>query len=135
MEVCKRDYPPLKGVEERELPAGSTSNPVLKMEDLSVFFTSKRFLEKAVVVKAVDGVRLEVGRGEVVALVGESGSGKTTLGRAAIGLTAPTSGKVTLARGREGGGRGEGQGKDLEEARGRGSRSSSRTRSRRSTRT
>jgi peptide/nickel transport system ATP-binding protein len=78
------------------LPAGYTREPVLRLEDVHVFFKSKRFMEKAVVVKAADGITLQVGKGEVVALVGESGSGKTTLGRAAIGLTAPTSGKVTL---------------------------------------
>ncbi len=81
------------------MPAGSTEAPVLKLEDVSVFFTKKRLLEKASVIKAVDGVSLEVGRGEVVALVGESGSGKTTLGRAAIGLTRPTSGSVILVEG------------------------------------
>jgi len=81
------------------LPAGSIEAPVLKLEDVSVFFTKKRLLEKASVIKAVDGVSLEVGRGEVVALVGESGSGKTTLGRAAIGLTRPTSGSVILVEG------------------------------------
>ncbi|MGH3356433.1 MAG: ABC transporter ATP-binding protein [Nocardioidaceae bacterium] len=47
--------------------------------------------------RAVDGVDLQVRRGEIVALVGESGCGKTTLARSLLGLVRPTAGTVSYA--------------------------------------
>jgi len=45
-------------------------------------------------VRAIDGVDLQLRKGEVLGLVGESGSGKTTLGRALLGLAPATSGSI-----------------------------------------
>jgi oligopeptide/dipeptide ABC transporter ATP-binding protein len=74
---------------------------ILDVRDLSVHFQlqggafSRVFGLRARTVKAVDGVSLTLGRGEVLGLVGESGSGKTTLGRALLGLVPSTVGEIT----------------------------------------
>jgi oligopeptide/dipeptide ABC transporter ATP-binding protein len=47
-------------------------------------------------VLALDGVDLDIARGEIVGLVGESGSGKSTLARILLGLIRPDAGQVRL---------------------------------------
>jgi oligopeptide transport system ATP-binding protein len=48
------------------------------------------------VLKAVDGVSLDLHKGEVLGLVGESGCGKSSLGRAILRLIKPTAGRVEV---------------------------------------
>ncbi len=76
--------------------AEPTPAPLVEMEDLRIRFHTRRRLLRSETVRAVDGVSLTIGRGEIVALVGESGSGKTTLGRATLGLVSPTGGRVVF---------------------------------------
>ena len=72
--------------------------PLVAVRDLKVHFPVRRGFLRRIVdhLRAVDGVSLEVGAGEVVALVGESGCGKTTLGRALLRLLEPTAGRIEL---------------------------------------
>jgi len=79
------------------------SEPLLSVRDLKVHFNLgggdafdrliNRNSEKRVV-KAVDGVSIDIFPGETLGLVGESGCGKSTFGRAILRLTEPTSGQV-----------------------------------------
>ena len=50
--------------------------------------------------QALDGVSLEIGRGEIVAIVGANGAGKSSLIRAIAGIEVPRSGKI-LFEGKE----------------------------------
>ncbi len=70
---------------------------LLSCRSLKVHFPIKRGLLRRTVghVKAVDGVDLEVGKGECIGIVGESGSGKSTLGFALLRLI-KSEGEITF---------------------------------------
>jgi oligopeptide transport system ATP-binding protein len=70
---------------------------VLRVEELRKHFPVRRGLgSSGQVVRAVDGVSLSVGQGEVLALVGESGSGKSTVARCIVRILEPAGGRISL---------------------------------------
>ncbi|WP_038150468.1 ABC transporter ATP-binding protein [Thiomicrorhabdus chilensis] len=83
--VPKRDYRTLK-----------ESRTLLQVSNLKVHFPIKKGLFQRTVgyVKAVDGVTLNIRKGQTLALVGESGSGKSTIGQAILKLVNATDGSV-----------------------------------------
>jgi peptide/nickel transport system ATP-binding protein len=88
-----------------------TMNPILEIKDIDkhfdisgsmldqLRFRGGRIVRERTVVKAVNGVSLDVQPGETLSVVGESGCGKSTLARTVMGLYQPNRGEI-LYRGK-----------------------------------
>jgi peptide/nickel transport system ATP-binding protein len=72
-------------------PIAAAPVPVLQVERLVTHYRSRHG-----VVRAVDGVDLEVQPGETLGLVGESGCGKSTVARSVLRLVEPRAGRVVF---------------------------------------
>ncbi len=70
--------------------------PLLTVQDLKVHFPIRKGILQRVHdhTRAVDGINLDIRRGETLALVGESGSGKSTTGRAILNMDRVTAGVI-----------------------------------------
>jgi peptide/nickel transport system ATP-binding protein len=65
------------------VPGAAEHADIIDLRDVAIEYPKRN---RTPAFRAIDGVSLTVGRGEVIGLVGESGSGKTTIGRAIVGL-------------------------------------------------
>lgn len=74
----------------------SNREVLFRIKDLQQWFPIKKGIMKKTVghVKAVDGITLDVYRGETLGIVGESGCGKSTFGKSIMMLEKPTGGEV-----------------------------------------
>jgi len=77
--------------------AVASPNPLMEARAVTrTFSLGATFFRKGRTLHAVNGVDLEIRRGDVLGIVGESGCGKSTLARMLLGLLAPTSGRIAL---------------------------------------
>ena len=86
-------------VETEAASDASSDDVVLEVNDVKKHFPLTQgivFQRTIGHVKAVDGVSLQLRRGETLGIVGESGCGKSTLGRLLMGLERPTEGSIKL---------------------------------------
>jgi oligopeptide/dipeptide ABC transporter ATP-binding protein len=69
---------------------------IIELKDLKKYYPilGGIFRHEVATVKALDGIDLEIFRGECLGVVGESGCGKTTTGKAIIRLHEPTDGQI-----------------------------------------
>src|SRR6202171_2017300 len=70
-----------------QTPESATAEPAISVRDVVVSYNGRRVL---------DGINLDIIRGETMVLLGGSGSGKSTLLRQIIGLERPQSGRIIL---------------------------------------
>ena len=74
-----------------------TADVVLELQGISKTYAGRRTLfDNTPAIAAVRGVDLALRHGDALGIVGESGSGKSTLARIAMGLVAPSEGRVLL---------------------------------------
>ncbi|MFJ2352332.1 ABC transporter ATP-binding protein [Glutamicibacter sp. AGC13] len=74
----------------------SASGPIMELRDIKMHYPVARPLPFGAkkVVKALDGVDLQVAAGQTLGIIGESGCGKSTLARILSGLEKPSEGRV-----------------------------------------